>query len=276
MPDCYPELNETQRAIRDTARRIVARELTPHVAKLERQEELPYPYIKRLAGALGMDGAGELTEAMSLAAPEDHLEFFVPAAVAIEISRVCGGVLVSYGVSYGQVAGTIRRYGTPAQVERWVPGLMSGEIVGAWGLTEPGAGSDAFGSMRTTARADGDHYVLNGQKTFITNAPYADVFVVYARLEDGASRSIQPFLLERGTAGLDVSKPFRKMGTHSSPTGAVYLDHRDLPQRPVALTRAPGVSLCFLFLGRAGVDPRWPPDRLEQRRILAARAPHAA
>jgi hypothetical protein len=59
-------------------------------------------------------------------------------------------------------------------------------------------------------------------------------------------------------------------------TGAVYLAHRDLPQRPVALTRAPGVSLCFLFLGRAGVDPRWPPDRLERRQILAARAPHAA
>src|SRR5439155_1426355 len=154
----------------------------------------------------------------------------VPAAVGIEIARVCGGVLVSYGVSYGQVAGTIRRHGTPEQVERWVPGLMSGEIIGAWGLTEPGAGSDAFGSMITTARPDGDGYVIKGQKTFITNAPYADVFIVYAKLVENGARNIQPFLIERGTVGLEVSKPFRKMGTHSSPTGAVYLDDVRIPR----------------------------------------------
>jgi len=230
MPDAYPELNETQRLIRDTARKIVEAELKPHVEALEHGRELPFPYIRKLAAALGMAGEGELTEAMRDAAPEDHLDFFVPAAVAIEIARVCGGVLVSYGVSYGQVAGTIRKHGNPKQQERFVPGLMTGEIVGAWGLTEPGAGSDAFGSMRTTARPDGDSYVLNGQKTFITNAPYADVFVIYAKLEGNGQRSIQPFLLERPTPGLDVSKPFRKMGMHSSPTGAVYLDHVRVPR----------------------------------------------
>jgi len=139
-------------------------------------------------------------------------------------------VLVSYGVSYGQVAGTIRRYGTPAQQERWLPGLMSGDVIGAWGLTEPGAGSDAFGSMHTTARPDGDCYVLKGQKTFITNAPYAEIFVIYAKVDDGGSKNIQPFLVERGTPGLDVSKPFRKMGTHASPTGAVYLEDVRVPR----------------------------------------------
>ena len=230
MPDAYPELNDTQRVIRDTARKIVDRELKPHVEKLEHEEEPPYACIKNLARGLGMAGDGEFTEAMREASPEDHLEFFVPAAVAIEISRVCAGVLVSYGVSYGQVAGTIRRHGTPAQQERWVPGLMSGDVVGGWGLTEPGAGSDAFGSMRTTARVDGDAYVLNGQKTFITNAPYADVFVIYAKLEENGSRNIQPFLVERERPGLDVSKPFRKMGTHASPTGAVYLDQVRIPR----------------------------------------------
>lgn len=229
-PSCYPELNEVQTILRDTARKIVERELKPHVAKLEHEEERPYPYIKKLAGSLGMDGAGELTEAMSLASAEDKLQFFVPACVAIEISRVCGGVLVSYGVSYGQVAGTIRRYGNPQQVERYVPGLMAGDLVGAWGLTEPGAGSDAFGSMRTTARPDGDHYVLNGQKTFITNGPYADVYVIYARLEENGECSIQPFLVDKGTPGLEVSRPFKKMGIHSSPTGAVYLDQVRVPR----------------------------------------------
>ena len=230
MPDCYPQLNETQRLIRDTARKVVERELKPHVEKLEHHEEPPYRYIKTLAGALGMAGEGEFTAAMQEASAQDHLEFFVPAAVAIEISRVCAGVLVSYGVSYGQVAGTIRHYGTPAQVERWVPGLMSGDVVGAWGLTEPGAGSDAFGSMRTTAKRDRDGWVLNGQKTFITNAPYAEIFVIYAKIEGGnGSREIQPFLVERDRPGVDVSKPFRKMGTHASPTGAVYLDTVRVP-----------------------------------------------
>ena len=230
MPDCYPELNETQRLIRDTARKVVERELKPHVTAMEHGEVLPYPYIKKLAAGLGMAGGGELTEAFAAAAPEDHLEFFMPAAVAIEISRVCAGVLVSFGVSYGQVGATIRKSGTPEQIERWVPGLMSGDIVGAWGLTEPGAGSDAFGSMRTTARLDGDSYVLNGQKTFITNAPFAEIFVIYAKLEENGSRAIQPFLVERGTPGLDTSKPFKKMGTHASPTGAVYLDQVRVPR----------------------------------------------
>jgi len=230
MHDCYPELNETQRLIRDTARKVVERELKPHVQAVEHGEALPYPYIRKLAAGLGMAGEGEFTEAIGAAAAEDHLESFVPAAVAIEISRVCAGILVSYGVSYGQVAGTIRKAGTPEQVERWVPGLMGGDIVGAWGLTEPGAGSDAFGSMRTTARPDGDAYVLNGQKTFITNAPYADVFVIYARLEENGGRAIQPFIVERGTPGLDTSKPFRKMGIHASPTGAVFLDHVRVPR----------------------------------------------
>src|SRR5947199_8905454 len=101
---------------------------------------------------------------------------------------------------------------------------MSGEIIGAWGLTEPGAGSDAFGSMITTARPDGDGFVLKGQKTFITNAPYADVFVIYAKLVENGARNIQPFLVERGTPRLETSKPFRKVGTHSSPTGAGSLD----------------------------------------------------
>jgi alkylation response protein AidB-like acyl-CoA dehydrogenase len=230
MADCYPELNETQRLIRDTARKIVERELKPHVEAIEHGDALPFPCIKRLAASLGMAGGGEFTEAIATAAEEDRLEFFVPAAVAIEISRVCAGVLVSYGVSYGQVAGTIRKAGTPEQVERWVPGLMAGEIVGSWGLTEPGAGSDAFGSMRTTARPDGDAWVLNGQKTFITNAPYADVFVIYARVEENGGRAIQPFIVERGTPGLDTSKPFRKMGIHASPTGAVYLDEVRVPR----------------------------------------------
>jgi len=87
FPDCYPELNETQRLVRDTIRKVVERELKPHVPAMESGEVLPYPYIKKLVAALGMGGQGELTEAMTAAAPEDKLEHFLPAAVASSPTR---------------------------------------------------------------------------------------------------------------------------------------------------------------------------------------------
>jgi alkylation response protein AidB-like acyl-CoA dehydrogenase len=231
FPNCYPELNETQRLVRDTIRKVAERDLKPHVAAMESGESLPYPHIRKFVTSLGLGGQGELSEAMSAAASEDKLEHFLPPAVAIEVSRIDGGVLVSWGVSFGQVGMTISKYGTPEQQTKYVAGLQDGSLIGSWCLTEPGAGSDAFGSMQTRARRDGDHYVLNGSKTFITNAPYADVFIVYAKLsENGTGKDIQPFLVDRNTPGLETSKPFKKMGTHSSPTGAVYLDEVRIPK----------------------------------------------
>jgi alkylation response protein AidB-like acyl-CoA dehydrogenase len=99
------------------------------------------------------------------------------------------------------------------------------EKVGAWAITEPNSGSDALGGMRTSARRDGDEYVLNGNKTFITNGPYADTLVVYAKLDDGSEvrdRKVLAFVLDKGMPGLEQSKPFRKMGLHSSPTGELF------------------------------------------------------
>jgi alkylation response protein AidB-like acyl-CoA dehydrogenase len=105
---------------------------------------------------------------------------------------------------------------------------MTLEKVGAWAITEPGSGSDAFGAMRSTARRDGDHYVLNGSKTFITNGPHADLIVFICKLEEPGvewkDRKVLTFVLERGTPGLTQSKPLRKMGLHSSPTGELFLE----------------------------------------------------
>src|SRR3712207_6043737 len=92
----------------------------------------------------------------------------------------------------------------------------------SWAITEPGSGSDAFGMMRSTAKRDGDEYVLNGSKTFITNGPHADTIVFICKLDEGnppEDRKVLHFVLERGDAGLEQSKPLRKMGLHSSPTG---------------------------------------------------------
>jgi alkylation response protein AidB-like acyl-CoA dehydrogenase len=144
----------------------------------------------------------------------------------IELCRVCPGMVTAMGVSVGLTSAAIMSKGTIAQKERWVPELLTLEKVGAWAITEPDSGSDAFGSMKATARRDGDEYLLNGSKTFITNGPYADTIVFICKLDEGnppAERKILSFVLDRGMPGLEQSKPLRKMGMHSSPTGELFL-----------------------------------------------------
>ena len=133
-----------------------------------------------------------------------------------------------------------------------MPELLTLEKIGAWAITEPNSGSDAFGSMKSTARRDGDEYLLNGSKTFITNGPYADTIVFICKLDEGnppAERKILSFVLDRGMPGLEQTKPLRKMGMHSSPTGELFLtdvrvghrpaDRRDRGRRRRAAARAP-------------------------------------
>ena len=139
--------------------------------------------------------------------------------------------------------------------------------IGAWAITEPNSGSDAFGSMRSTARRDGDEYLLNGSKTFITNGPYADTIVFICKLDEGnppEERKILSFVLDTGMPGLEQSKPLRKMGMHSSPTGELFLtdvrvgtrpaDRRDRGRARRAAARAPRTR--SRWSGRA-----WPPCR---------------
>jgi acyl-CoA dehydrogenase len=144
------------------------------------------------------------------------------------LCRVSPGLVTSLGVSVGLAAGTINRLGTPAQMQRWALDLMTLDKVGAWALTEPDSGSDALGGMRTSARRDGDEYVINGQKTWITNGPFADTIVLYAKLDDGShtdprERRVLTFVLDADLPGLTLGSPLRKMGQHASPTGEVFL-----------------------------------------------------
>jgi alkylation response protein AidB-like acyl-CoA dehydrogenase len=132
----------------------------------------------------------------------------------------------------GLAGGAILSKGTAEQLERWALPVLTMEKIGSWCLTEPGAGSDAFGSMKTTARADADGYVLNGSKTFITNGPGADVFVVYAKVDRGQPREEQPvatFVIERGMAGFSQGKPFKKMGMRDSPTCEIVFEDVRVP-----------------------------------------------
>ena len=145
----------------------------------------------------------------------------------IELCRFCPGMVTAMGVSMGLTAASIMSKGTIAQKERWAVDLLTMDKIGAWAITEPGSGSDAFGGMKATARRDGDEYVLNGNKTFITNGPYADTIVFICKLEEPGveprDRKVLHFVLERGMPGLTQSKAMRKMGLHSSPTGELFL-----------------------------------------------------
>ncbi|WIY03183.1 acyl-CoA dehydrogenase family protein [Amycolatopsis mongoliensis] len=125
------------------------------------------------------------------------------------------GIVASLGVSLGLTAATILSKGSLEQKKRWLPGLATFEKVGAWAITEPDSGSDAFGGMQTTVRRDGDEYVLNGRKTFITNGPFADTVVVYAKLDDGSpvrDRPVLTFVLDRGMPGFVQASRSRRWG----------------------------------------------------------------
>src|SRR5438132_6774165 len=135
-------------------------------------------------------------------------------------------MVTALGVSVGLTAAAIMSKGTPAQQERWALDLLTLDRIGAWAITEPNSGSDAFGSMMSTARRDGDEYVLNGSKTFITNGPFADTVVFICKLDEGnppEERKVLTFVLDSGMPGLTQSKPLRKMGMHSSPNGELFL-----------------------------------------------------
>jgi hypothetical protein len=238
------EWSEEQLMVRDTVRRFIEAEVVPHIDDLEHGEMPPYDIIRKLYATFGMDQMardrfkaqldrkrnGGSSDASS-AGKESRGDGGAAAMALIpivELCHYCPGIVTAMGVSMGLAAGTIMKQGTPAQMERWGLDLLTMDKVGAWAITEPDSGSDALGGMKSTAKRDGDEYILNGNKTFITNGPYADTIVFYAKLDDGSDtpirdRKVLTFVLDRGTPGLDQSKPFRKMGLHSSPTGELFL-----------------------------------------------------
>lgn len=228
-------------AVQDAIRQFVDTEIRPHREELEFGDLPPYDILRKLWKTFGIDvmasdAIGKVLAkeraAGSGARSGGGLGIGAQASMGVilvkEICRVSPGFVGAFGVSLGLGASTIMSRGTLAQKERWVPSLVTLDKIAAWALTEPGSGSDAFGSMTTTVRRDGDGYVLDGQKTFITNGPYADVVVVYAKLDDGVTpprdRKILTFVLDAGMPGFTQGKPFRKMGFHSSPTGELFFD----------------------------------------------------
>ncbi|OBH55547.1 acyl-CoA dehydrogenase family protein [Mycobacterium sp. E2479] len=248
------EWSDTDLMVQNAVRQFVDKEIRPHLDELETGEMSPYPIVRKLFSQFGLDTMaaesvkkmldrerakqnGEQVDDERDEMPDEAGGFgggaqgSMIAVLVSEIARVSIGLLSTASVSLGLGAATIMSRGTLAQKERWLPELMTLEKIAAWAITEPDSGSDAFGGMKTYVKRDGEDYILNGQKTFITNGPCADVLVVYAKLDEGdpgvdkRNRPVLVFVLDAGMPGLTQGKPFKKMGMMSSPTGELFFDN---------------------------------------------------
>ncbi|MCS6798165.1 MAG: acyl-CoA dehydrogenase family protein [Myxococcota bacterium] len=241
------ELTETQRLVEETARRFASERLAPRAAEMERQEQID-PALLRELGELGL---------MAVNVPES-LGGAGAGAVAyalamMEIARGCASTAVTMAV-VNMVAEVLVRFGDEAQRARYVPRLARGEMLGAFALSEPDAGSDPA-SLRTVARRDGDGWRLDGSKQWISHGDTAGLLVVWARTGEAGSRGLSCFLVEGGAPGLVVSRLEDKMGLRASHTAALQLDGVRVPGE--AMLGAPGdgfrIAMTALDGGRIGI-----------------------
>jgi alkylation response protein AidB-like acyl-CoA dehydrogenase len=220
-------LTEEQEELRQQIVRLARNELNEGVVDRDADGTFPRDAWKKCA-ALGIQGLPVPEEFGGQGA--DPLTI-VLALEALGYGCTDNGLVFSIGAHLWACATPIAKFGTEEQKHRWLPGLADGSLIGGQAMTEPGTGSDAFG-LRTTARRDGDRWILNGAKTFATNAPVADVLVVFAST-DPSKRfgGISAFLVEPGTPGMTVGNPLHKMGLRTSPMSEVAFDECAIPDR---------------------------------------------
>lgn len=237
-------LQPEQRLVAQTAREFVQRQVRPRIDALESQDWTIARDLIRQAGELGFLGMELPIEYGGLG-----LDKVISSLVAQEMAAGAS-FSITYSVQTGIGALPIAYFGTPEQKRRYLPGLISGQKVGAYSLTEPGSGSDAL-SARTTARLDpdGQHYLLNGAKQWTTNAGIADVFVVFARIDVD---QFSAFIVERGFPGVEIGPEEKKMGLHGSSTAQVILNNARVPVENVLHLPGKGHQVAFsiLNLGR--------------------------
>lgn len=213
--------------LRKTVNSFVKREIEPIAEEMDRKDEWPKDMWNKL-GELGVLG---------LTVPEEYggagLGPVEQAMVTEEIAKYSAAIAVSYAAHANLCTHNLYHNATEEQRKKYLPGLCTGKLIGALGLTEPGSGSDAVG-MRTTARKVGDRYILQGSKTFITNGPVADVILVYAKTDkEKGAHGITAFLVEKGFPGFSVSKRLEKMGNRGSETGELIFDECEVPAENV-------------------------------------------
>jgi alkylation response protein AidB-like acyl-CoA dehydrogenase len=216
-------LTDDQQAVRTLARDFAEAEIAPVIREFDEKHEFPHAILDRLA-TTGLLGA---------LVPEEYggaaLDYVSYALAVEELNRVDGSVGITMWAHNSLCTNHITLFGSPEQKRTYLPGLASGRSLGAWGLTEPGSGSDAA-AMKTRAVRDGGDWVLNGTKAFITNAGVAQVAVVMAVTDPArGNRGISAFILEKGMAGFSAGAPYRKLGLHASNTAELILDNVRVP-----------------------------------------------
>lgn len=252
MTDHAFALNADQQAMLDEADRYARNELYPLAARMDEEEWWPEDIFAQI-GEAGFFG---------LTVPEQFggqgLDLFTSGLVGQAFARWNYALALSWVAHENLCLNNIYRNASDEQRAKYLPRLCSGQHIGALGLTEPGAGSDALGSMKTTARLEGDVYVLNGRKLYITNGPVADVLLVYAKTApEKGPHGISAFIVEKDFAGFSVAQKLVKMGFRGSQTGELLFDDCEVPVENRVGAENAGVSVVMsgLDLERATVAP---------------------
>ncbi|MET9871375.1 acyl-CoA dehydrogenase family protein, partial [Streptomyces sp. NPDC006386] len=238
------ELSEEQSAVRQLARDFVEREITPNAVAWDRAEEVDRAIVKKLGevGFLGLTIDEEYGGSGG-----DHLAYCL---VTEELGRGDSSVRGIVSVSLGLVAKTVAAWGSEEQKRRWLPGLTSGAVVGCFGLTEPGTGSDA-GNLTTRAVRDGDEYVVNGTKMFITNGTWADVVLLFARSTDAPGhKGVTAFLVPTDTPGLTRRTIHGKLGLRGQATAELVLEDVRVPASAMLGEEGKGFSVAMSALAK--------------------------
>lgn len=217
------EMNENQKMIAQMVRDFAEKEIRPNFMEWDESQEFPVHVFKKL-GELGL---------MGVFIPEEYggsgFGYDEYITVVSEIAKVCGSIGLSVAAHNSLCTGHIYYHGSEAQKKKYLPKLASAEFIGAWGLTETGTGSDA-GGMNTTAVLEGNEWVLNGSKNFITHGASGDVAVVIARTgEKGDSKGMSAFIIEKGTPGFSAGKKENKMGMRASETCELIFNNCRIP-----------------------------------------------
>ena len=237
VPDFDFGHGETIGQLRDSVAAFCAKELAPRAADIDRDNEFPRDLWPRL-GELGVLG---------MTAPEQYggvdMGYLAHTIVLEEISRASGSVGLSYGAHSNLCVNQIVRFGTEKQRQQYLPKLVSGDYLGALAMSEPGSGSDVV-SMRLRATDDGDDYILNGNKMWITNGPGADVLVVYATVDPAlGTKGITAFLVEKGMTGFSTGTKLDKMGMRGSDTAELVFEDCRIPKSQILGKVGQGVSI---------------------------------
>jgi alkylation response protein AidB-like acyl-CoA dehydrogenase len=243
------ELSEDQRAVQRMVREFAEQEIAPVARELDEREEFPAQIVAKLSG-LGL---------MGILFPKEYggadMDYIAYALILEELGRYDASVALTVESHNSLCSNHIYLAGTEAQKRKYLPQLTSGKVLGAWGLTEPGSGSDAAG-MRTTATLDGNHWVLHGSKNFITQGSVAGIYVVMA-ITDRAKRDkgISAFILEKGTPGFKVGRKEHKMGFRASDTAQLIFEGARIPKENLLGTVDHGFidTLNILDAGRIGM-----------------------